>query len=129
MKPFVKHYLLEDPFVFNVVFVTDCDFKNIPVHIAKYLPSTNAKEFIDSYKKIPEGIHITAYQKNGSMANIIWVRRSSNTVALVHEITHLVIDTLEYRGVPLTAENSEVVASCVSCWCDRIAHALKRKKK
>jgi len=61
---------------------------------------------------------------NGNYATIIWLKRKEYA-CLVHELSHLVMQIFDDKGVPLRNENTEAFAYYIEFWFNTITRAWR----
>lgn len=61
----------------------------------------------------------------GGNAQVIWMEKFE-TGMMVHEIVHLMTDTMDTKGVPIREENSEAMAYYVEYWFNKITRARRK---
>src|SRR5260221_12283953 len=101
---------------FELLFITDCSWKKASQFVKKYgippfptdLVEGNGASIMLTEKQFPKKI-------KGSGA-CIWVENKKDFYCLMHEISHIVIEVFEMKGMKINNETTEAVAYYFEYW-------------
>ena len=93
-----------------------------------FMQDAGYKELEDLRQSSASGycVHLNSdNNSNGNDCFIIWLRKFE-TACLVHELSHLVMQIFDDKGIPIRAENTEAFAYYQEFWFNEIQRVRRR---
>jgi len=124
----------EPVYKFEMVFITDCTFDEANKALKKWGLPLISEDLVNTI-----GVALPLYEKDfpkivRGYSYYIWVKSKKDFYCLLHEVTHMVIDTFENKGLTIDTHKSsqEAFAYYVEYWFKtlwRFMNESKVKKK
>lgn len=106
----------------DVLFYANCTARKFLSHLKKKHGIT--EEQVELQTNDTKTLGLVAYANEQF---VFWIKHIEDIASLIHELYHLGVKMFKYKGVPVTAENDEVMAYYMGYWVTRIMNVLKEE--
>lgn len=132
MKKKPKFILVRlDVFDAQVLVAVGANIKEIEVFVDKQFLSKPGPAFYESLAQITDRSMGRAVYDSETGANVVWVRcvpnKPQHVAVLAHELLHVTYFLLDHMGVPINADNDEVVCYTMQHMLEKVLEAHARQ--